>query len=165
MSACIPSREQMHSGPAAWLNSNTLRNVWPVAAALAAMVATVYFGALNRNDSGLTRIASASAIQTHQQPVIRASQFRVEREQGYLTISGMAGNLSGGSLKNVEALVEFFDKSGGLVKSESALVDLPMLRGGEESPFTVQSRDAAQIASYRIRFREMLGASIPSVDR
>lgn len=148
-----------------WINSNTLRNAWPVAAAIAAMIATVYLGAQNRADSGLVRVASTTAIQMGGRPALAASQFRVEREQGYVTISGMASNLTQQPLKNIEAMVEFFDRSGSLVKAESALIDLPMLRGNEESPFTVQTRYVSQISTYRIRFRELLGASIPSTDR
>jgi hypothetical protein len=165
MSACIPTGTKIGGSHVAWLNRNTLRNCWPVAAAIAAMVLTVFLGSENRAQSGLVRMASASASQANQQPVIAASQVRVEREQGYVTLSGMASNLTQKPLKNVEAMVEFFDKSGGLVKSESALIDLSALRGGEESPFTVQAKDAAGIAAYRIRFRELLGASIPSADR
>lgn len=165
MSACIPTGNQIGGRPAAWLNRNTLRHTWPIVAAIAAMIFTVFLGAQNRADSRLVRMASPSAGQAGQQPVLAASQLRVEREQGYVTLSGMASNLTRKPLKNVEAMVEFFDKSGSLVKSESALIDLPSLRGGEDSPFTVQARDAAGIAAYRVRFRELLGASIPSADR
>ena len=122
-------------------------------------------GSQGRSDSGLTLMASSSAGQARLLPVLRATQFRVEREHGYVTVSGMARSLAHKPIINVEALVEFFDGQGSLVKSESALIELSSLRAGEESPFTVQTRDVTQIAAYRVRFRELLGASIPSTDR
>jgi hypothetical protein len=165
MSACIPNGKQISGSRLSGLNVHALRNAWPVAAAIAAMVCTVYFGANNRKGEGLIRLAAAPLAQSVEIPRIRASQFRVEREQGYVTVTGMASSLTQIPFKHVEALVEFFDNDGGLIKADSALIDLPVLRGGEESPFTVQTRDAPRMKSYRIRFRELLGPSIPSTDR
>ncbi len=147
-----------------WINRNTFRHCWPVAAAVAAMIATVCLGEQSRGGSHLTLMASSSAGQIRVQPQLRATSHRVERRLDYVTVSGMTANITQKPLKNVEALVEFFDKRGVLLKSESALIELPTLRAGEESPFVVQTRDMVDLAAYRVRFRELLGASIPSTD-
>ena len=164
MSATIPSG-QVDAGRQPLFHLASIRTLWPIAIVFAALVGTVYFGTQVQASDDMIRIATATAVSKSLAPQIRSTQYRSEREQGYATITGIAANLTDKPIKNVEALVEFFDRDGSFVKSESALIDLPMLRAGEDSPFTVQARDMPSIRAYRVRFRELLGASIPSTDR
>jgi len=98
-------------------------------------------------------------------PALAVRGTRIEREHDFITVLGRTANISPHSLTNVEAVIELFDAAGDLRRVETALLELPSLRPGEESPFRVQTRDAPDITAYRVRFRHLLGATIPSHDK
>jgi hypothetical protein len=91
--------------------------------------------------------------------------LQATRQYGYMTVTGEASNATTKTLTGVEAVVEYFDRNGGLVKVETALVEMPTLLPGDETPFSVQTSDQAGIASYRVRFRQLNGAGIPAFNR
>ena len=95
-------------------------------------------------------------------PSVVLRDSRAERRLGYLTVVGTVANRSGKRLRNVEAVVEYFDSAGKLVRLDSGLIELPVIAPSSESPFEVHSRDSAGITSYRIRFRTLLGSGLPS---
>lgn len=94
------------------------------------------------------------------QIVVRSAQ--ADRQQGYVTVLGEAVNISGKRLASLEAIVETFDEQGRLRGVESALLELPSLRPGESSPFRIHIRETTPLASYRLRFRHLLGATVPA---
>ncbi len=95
-------------------------------------------------------------------PSVILRDSRAERRLGYLTVVGTVANRSGKRLRNVETVVEYFDSAGKLVRVDSGLIESPVIAASAESPFEVHSRDSAEIASYRIRFRTLLGSALPS---
>jgi len=161
MSVIIRVDNMSVSGSRCRINRNLLQYAWPAVAVLCVIAFTVLLRGFSGNSAELTLLTSPSG-QNSSSPSIKTGAIRVERMHGYVTVTGMVTNLTQGTLKNVEAFVEFFDKRGDLIRSESALIELPMLQAKEESPYSIQARDMPDAASYRVRFRELLGASIPS---
>jgi len=144
------------------ISRNTIQYAWPAIVALAVLIAGAWFAGLTGTSTELTLLASPMVGQVGARPSIKAGAIKTERRHGYVTVTGMATNLTQKPLRNVEAFVEFFDKRGELLRSESALIDIPVLMAGEESPYSIQARDMPDAASYRVRFRELLGGSISS---
>src|SRR5687768_11815558 len=81
-------------------------------------------------------------------PAVVLLDSRADRRLGYLTVVGRVANHSGKPLRNVEAVVEYFDSEKKLVRLDSGLVESPVIAPSAESPFEVHSRDSAEIASY-----------------
>jgi hypothetical protein len=86
----------------------------------------------------------------------------LHRDHGYLLVSGEARNVTRRDLPQLEAVVELLDESGRLISVESGLVKLGTIAAGDEAPFSVQAPDDRSIASYRLRFRKLAGALVPS---
>jgi hypothetical protein len=91
--------------------------------------------------------------------------LQATRQYGYMTVTGEASNATTKPLTNVEAVVEYFDKTGSLIKVETALAEMPTVLPGDETPFSVQTQDQAGISSYRVRFRHLSGAGIPACNQ
>ena len=123
--------------------------------ALAAWVVFAY-GSSSESRSAIFHRADLAESQVS----VSLSSARVVRRDGYLTLSGMAQNRLQGELRNVEAVVEYFDSSDGLVKTESALLERPVIRGRAESAFTVYSKDSPEIVSFSVRFRSLGGEDL-----
>jgi hypothetical protein len=99
------------------------------------------------------------------QTQVRGTQVRlvdssVERNLGFVTVTGNLHNLSARPLSHVEAVVELLDPQGGTVKMESALIGQDTLAAGENAPFRVEMEDNAHAVGYRVHFRKLLGSSL-----
>jgi hypothetical protein len=108
----------------------------------------------------LMREQTAAVYAAPPQIAVRSAQ--ADRQQGYVTIIGEAVNISGKTLSSLEVIAETFDEQGKLLGVETALLELPSLRPGESSPFRIQIKEMTPFASYRLRFRHILGASVPA---
>jgi hypothetical protein len=86
----------------------------------------------------------------------------LRRDYGYLVLAGEARNVARRDLPQLEAVVELFDEDGRLVDVESGMVKMGTIPAGDEAPFEVQAKDNPRITSYRIRYRSVTGATIPS---
>jgi hypothetical protein len=102
------------------------------------------------------------AVEPAGKAVIGLRGLSVERHYGFLTVRGEAANLTKNRLLRTEAIVELFDAGGKLLNVETALLELPNLQSGEESPFTVQTADNTDVVTYRVRFRQLAGPTLPS---
>lgn len=71
-----------------------------------------------------------------------------------LAVSGMVRNpANGDTVDTLSASVLLFDQNNGYLTSARAVVDVPHLRPGEESPFTITVQAPAGAARYRVSFR------------
>ncbi len=127
-----------------------------VAAAMAALLLPVR-GVGSANDIAVQRDRTVPA-----HAAIAARATTVDRRYDFVTVAGQAVNLSATTLKNTEAVVEFLDRDGGLLKVETALLELPTLAPGGDSSFSVETREVPGMATCRVRFRSLLGTAIPS---
>lgn len=106
--------------------------------------------------------ASRSVPDSRASAVLAVSSPQMERRYDYVIIMGEVTNLSSRPLRHVEAVVEIFDREGCLRAMETALIAFSLLSPGEPSPFRVQCRYDGEAGSFRVRFRHLLGAPIPS---
>jgi hypothetical protein len=97
--------------------------------------------------------------------ILIASPPQIGHRYDYVTITGEVTNLSPRPLRHVKAVVEIFDSSERLRAIETALIAFSPLSAGENSPYRVQCRYNQEIGSFRVRFRHLLGAPIPTRDR
>lgn len=82
------------------------------------------------------------------------------RHLGFVTVTGNALNRFNDRLPRVEAVVELLDRQNHTLQVESSLVAFDPLPPGETAPFRVEVPDSAQAVAYRVRFKQLLGASL-----
>ena len=91
--------------------------------------------------------------------------MRHQRNGTTLTVSGLVRNpAAGGAVNGVAAVVFAFDRTGGLVASGRAPLDVRALDPGDESPFVVTIPNIADVGRYRVSFRTGHGV-VRHVDR
>ena len=93
---------------------------------------------------------------------IEVHSVSLSRENGFVSITGEARNVTRKDLPQLEAIVEFFDPLGRLTSIESGLLKTGPIAAGDESPFQVLAPDRSSMASYRLRFRRIAGPLVPS---
>lgn len=83
---------------------------------------------------------------------------------GYAIVTGEVKNISGQSLKNVEAVATWYDKDGGFIRSDSTLIAYNPILIGQTSPYKVMSTHNPAMAKYSIGFKSLFGTAIASRD-
>ena len=84
---------------------------------------------------------------------------------GYAEARGQVKNISGKSLKNVAALATFYDKDGGFIKTDSALIEFNPVLDGQVSSFTVMTTHNPAISKASVQFKFLMGGAIPTYRR
>jgi hypothetical protein len=70
-------------------------------------------------------------------------------------------NISGESLRNVEAVVTFYDKSGGFITSDDAIIEYNPILPGQVSPFKTITTWNPAMHTASIEFKSLMGGTIP----
>lgn len=71
-------------------------------------------------------------------------------------VEGQVKNISSQSLKNVTAVVTWYDKADGFIKSDDALVEYNPLLAGQTSPFKTMSSSNPAMSKYTAEFKTLL---------
>ena len=88
-----------------------------------------------------------------------------DRSDTGLAVTGVVRNPeTAAGVTDVQADVRVFDAAGLLITSRQALIAMPTLAPGQESPFTLALGDASTAARYRVSFSSA-GVLLPHVDR
>ena len=91
--------------------------------------------------------------------------MRHERRGTRLAVTGLVRNpVAGAPVDRLAAVVFLFDEQGGFITSARANVDFLKLSPGDESPFVIDVEAPANVARYRVSFRNDAGI-VPHVDR
>jgi hypothetical protein len=91
--------------------------------------------------------------------------LRHERRGARLAVTGLVRNpFVASPLADLTAVVFFFDQKGAFITSARAGVDYQRLSPGDESPFVIDVEAPANVARYRVSFRNE-GGVVPHVDR
>ena len=91
--------------------------------------------------------------------------LRHERKGQRLAVTGLVRNpVAGTAVDTLTAVVFLFDQHGGFITSARAAVDFLKLAPGDESPFVIDVDAPANVARYRVSFRNEAGL-VPHVDR
>jgi hypothetical protein len=83
----------------------------------------------------------------------------------YYVIEGQVKNVSGQSLRNVEAVGTWYDKTGGFIKTDSALVDYNPILPGQISPFKTMSTGNPAMSRYTVEFKTLFGGTLVTEDQ
>jgi hypothetical protein len=98
-------------------------------------------------------------------PRIALLSSRGERSSdSYFTIHGEVQNMSSVPARALFAVGNFRDATGGLIRSESYVVEPTDIPPGAKGTFTIMTRYTPEIKSYEILFRDVSGHSIESED-
>ena len=160
MSALIPVRPSMYRPQLNLASSPNKVSAFNVAAVLILFVALWFIASNPAKDSRALTLSNPQAAVAS--PELIASFVTASSRLGYVTVLGEARNLSSSSLTNVEAVVELLDRKGAVIGVESALIGVKELSPSESTPFSVTLRESIGAASYRIRFRTLMGRYIGS---
>jgi hypothetical protein len=166
----FPLLESSRTEPALF-SGNGERSPWKsrvgIIACLALAVAATKLLPITQGDRSLApALPSTSAAATPEAAPLELLSLRDAHEGGSFSIKGLVQNPAGGAtLAHVEATALAFDEGGTFVASGRALLDVPTLAPGDESPFLVTMPVAANVARYRIAFRTDDGRVIAHVDR
>lgn len=85
--------------------------------------------------------------------------------ESYVEATGRVKNISGDSLKNVEAVVEFEDRNGQLVTTGSALIAYNPILPGQTSTFKVIETYNPAMKRAKISFKDLMGGSIATYSK
>lgn len=79
---------------------------------------------------------------------------------GYAIVEGRVRNVGQARIRNLEVVVEFYDRSGNFITSDSALSEFSPLMPNQSTPFRVMARYNPLMATASIRFKELLGSEL-----
>lgn len=86
-------------------------------------------------------------------------------EHGFSQVEGRVKNLTGQSLRNVEAVVTWYTATGRFVTSDSAFIEFNPLLPGQISPFKVTTRTNPEMTSFSVEFKHLMGGTIRTTER
>ena len=81
---------------------------------------------------------------------------------GYVQVVGRVKNISDKSLKNVTAVVEFYDGSNKFINYDSTIIEYNPILPGQVSPFQVYTAHVSGMKKFEISFKFILGGQIPT---
>lgn len=126
----------------------------------AAIIGGGYWTVYGDRSNGLgasARVADASPLEL--------VSLRHERRGTRLAVTGLVRNpLAGSSIEKLAAVVFLFDQQGAFITSARADIDFLELAPGDESPFVISMDAPANVARYRVSFRNNAGI-VPHIDR
>jgi hypothetical protein len=106
--------------------------------------------------------ALVPTISSRSKPMLAVSGVSADRRHGFVTVTGIAENLTVKPLDKLEVMAELFDRSGRLIAVETAPAEITTLAPGDQTPFTVTARETSETASFRVQVRKALGPVLPS---
>jgi hypothetical protein len=78
----------------------------------------------------------------------------------HVTAEGEVTNISGESLKNVEAIVTFRTKSGDFITSDSAIIDYNPVLPDQTSPWKVIAKWNPEMETASVQFKTLWGGTL-----
>ena len=73
---------------------------------------------------------------------------------------GQVKNISGQSIRDVVAVVSFYDKNGNFITSSSALIEFNPILAGQTSPFRVLETYNPAMHTASVQFKFLMGGTI-----
>lgn len=79
---------------------------------------------------------------------------------GYATYEGQVKNISNSKLKNVQAVVTWYDRNDNMITSSSALIEYNPILPGQSSPFKVMKTYNPAMGKAGVEFSHLMGGTI-----
>lgn len=83
-------------------------------------------------------------------------------EYGYATAEGQVKNISGRKLKNIQAVVVWYDNNDNMITYNSSYIEYTPVMPGQVSPFRVMVRYNPAMSNARLRFKHPTGSIVPT---
>ncbi len=84
---------------------------------------------------------------------------------GYSTYEGQVKNISNFKLKNVQAVVTWYDKNGDMITSDSSLIKYNPILPGQTSPFKVMETYNPAMQKAGVEFSHLMGGTIKTYSK
>jgi hypothetical protein len=84
---------------------------------------------------------------------------------GYYIVEGQVRNISGSSLKDIEAVASWYAADGTFITSDSAIIEYNPILPGQTSPFKAMSTANPKMAKYAVEFKLLFGPTVETVDQ
>ena len=110
--------------------------------------------------SGSPSAASQESPPASSEPQLEVIKYTWSTEYGYATLEGQVKNISGEPLRSVTAVATFYDKNGGFITSDDALIDYNPILPGQVSPFKVMATENPAMHKAGVEFKFLLGGTI-----
>lgn len=126
----------------------------------AAGVVLLFIASNRAGSSGSTDAGSRVpplALLSHRSDSSTSGHFR--------EVTGEVENLSGNSIESLQVIVSWYDGSGKLVTTDSAMVEYTPLLAGQKSPFKTMTRHNPAMSTYKLGFRSMISGPVAHVER
>jgi hypothetical protein len=85
---------------------------------------------------------------------------RWSEDYGYATYEGQVKNISGIKLKNVQAVVTWYDRNDNMITSSGALIEYNPILPGQSSPFKVMKTYNPAMQKAAVEFSHLMGGTI-----
>jgi|SRR5579871_2013748 len=91
---------------------------------------------------------------------VTSSYPAIERRLGFVTVTGNIVSHDPQPLHQVEAVVELLNAQHETIEVESGMIGFDPLMPGQTAPYRVDLPDNVHAAAYRIRFKQLSGATL-----
>jgi hypothetical protein len=122
--------------------------------------------------STLTSTSASSTVSTSSRPPEPTHQLALISSRGYESdgggyhiVEGQVKNLSNVPLKNVTAVATWYDKDGGFIKSDDAIIDYNPILRGQTSPFKTMSSTNPEMSKFTVQFKTLFGGTLTVDDQ
>lgn len=99
------------------------------------------------------------------QPKLALLAARGFERSDYHIVEGQVKNISSESLRSVAAVTTWYDKAGGFITSDDAIIDYNPILPGQTSPFKTMSRTNPAMEKYSVEFKFLMGGAIATDDQ
>ena len=93
-------------------------------------------------------------------PPLELQNWSWGEDYGYAEAEGAVKNVSGENIKNLEAVVSFYDKDDNFISSGNALVEYNPILSGQISPFHAMTTWNPAMSKARIEFKTIFGGTV-----
>lgn len=94
------------------------------------------------------------------EPVLELQSWHWGESYSYAIAEGTVKNISGDSLKNVTAVIQFYDKDGTFITSAEALIDYNPILPNQISPFKAMATYNPAMKKAGVEFKNLLGGTL-----
>ncbi len=115
--------------------------------------------------SSISDYSSQSVTSTPAYPLLELQTWRWGENYSYVTAEGTVKNISERSLKNVTAVVQFYDKNGNFITSADALIDYNPILPNQISPFKVMATYNPEMKKAGLEFKYLMGGTIEHTEK
>jgi len=99
------------------------------------------------------------------EPVLELQTWHWGESYSHVIAEGSIKNVSSESLKNVTAVVQYYDKEGTFITSSEALIDYNPIMPGQVSPFKTITTANPAMKRANINFKSLMGGTLNFIEK